>query len=52
MRKSKMVPSLKRDDAGHLPLDDAFEKMESAPQVTLTKVVGEACRKRVWEKQG
>ena len=30
---SELVPSLKRDDAGHLPLDDAFEKMESDPQV-------------------
>ena len=49
---SKMVPSLKRDDAGHLPLDDAFEKMESAPQVTLTKVVGEACSKGSGKSKG
>ena len=30
---SEIVPSLKRDDAGRLPLDDAFVKMESDPQV-------------------
>ena len=33
MRLSELVPSLKRDDAGRLPLDEAFEKMESDPQV-------------------
>ena len=30
---SELVPSLKRDDAGRLPLDEAFEKMESDPRV-------------------
>ena len=33
VRMSELVTSLKRDAAGNLPLDDAFGKMESDPQV-------------------